>query len=831
MSSNKFAGIRPLVIILDGVDQLLPIEEAMKAMWAICHMPSNVHIILSVVTQMGEIDLAQMISSVVTENDSVQLVEPLSQSDVRSLIDSLAMDMNKKLEDGFKEKLIESSKLFESLSNPLSIYHAIKMALSDFSKTVNMGNASDILAERLKELEEKYHPSLIKHIASYLTINPLGIQERELLDVLNSDTALISSILQEKGSLLKDSEISAFEFARIKLDLNNFLRNNTVCGKMVLAWNHRTWFETTANMYGVIYPGIDQRLIDPTGTTFTLKLHEKMTRLYTLDRDVSAPPDNIFPQPTEESSKLKLLKLPSHLHILLPVEGLNRMKTCIFFNLRWLLAKIKAFSVQEVLSDLQSAINLAKMFSDDMEMDTTENTVEDLRAMYEFLQLAEDGLRFNPDNLIPEVLARLPPILPRYPTLSTLLNDALDFVSNTTCPYLVPIYPCLRHPDSPLRHILKGPTHLIDLIQDDMLALLFSQNTGLGIVKVETGELIHRFPTSVEQFTDSILSTRSGEYVLIGHYSHLNHVMDLEVYSIATGIPIVRAQFPQKFEVMRLDPYDQILLVSTAMSISGHDEEPQRCLLGIDIRSKEIVYTIPVTANNVHNHGISDMMFLGDSLQVITVGNKMSKDLASWNLESQDLLWKINFDFHARVKTTDANKIVVVSSENGLANVINTESGEILLSESHRVIKVAGDIYVTKQCKDLVMGSSTFGLSRMDLETGTVVDLMPPSDLADNNIGKVTRITMDADEKFIFTGYTSGIIEVFSLERKEVATRLDCHDGRIVSLAYTEDFKLISTSQDGRCCVWNVRYCRGIGDDLPRYIIHAYIYSNQVETS
>ena len=827
--SEHFAGIRPLVLVLDGVDQLLPIEESMKAMWAICQMPSNVYIIMSVVTQLGELNLVEMLSSMVTDIDSVQHVEPFSQSDVENLIDSLATELNLKITEDFRKNFIESSNLLQNLSDPLCIYHNIRIALTKFPEAVAASQPSEILAGILEQMEEKYHPSLVEHVASYLTINPLGIQERELLDLLNSDTALINSILQEDYSLITDSGISAFTWAKIKLDLGRFLRNQIVCGKVVLAWNHRTWFATAANMYGVIYPGIDQIHVNTDSTTFTLKLHENMARLYLGHCDESPSVIPNFPQPTEEHNMMKLAKLPTHMHVLLPVEGLQLMKSYIFFNLQWLFAKIKAFSVRDVLRDLHSVINLAKLLGDDMDMDPGEHTFEDLQVMYEFFQLAEESLQLNPDNLLAEIIARLPATLRKYRAMDNLLSSAHDFISKTVSPYLMPIYPCLKHPNSPLRHNLNGPTHVIGLIQENTLALLFSQQTGVGIVKLETGELVHHFPTNAEQSAHGVLPTKSGEYVLIGHYSHLNHVMDLQVYSVATGIPVIKAQFPQKFEIMKLDTCDEVLLVSTCMDVTGQNKELQRCLFGIDVKSKEIAYTIPVSVNDVHNHGISEMMFLQDSLQILTVGNKMSKDLACWNLESQELLWKVNLDHHAQhVKATDDAKLVVASPENGVLTVIGSESGETLAAASDELVTGTEAIYVSKQGKHLLMGSATTGIRVMDLETAEICKSVGPH-MPTDDVGKVTRITMDVLEQFVFMGYSSGIIDAFSIATGDLVTRLVGHHTTVVSLMSAEhDSKLLSSSQDGRCCVWNIRsfaeeYCQRIGENYPHRLLHVLI--------
>ena len=762
-------------------------------------------------------NLADMLSSMVTDPDSVQLVEPLSRTDVINLIDSMAAELDKKITEDFRKNLIESNKLFEHLKDPLYIHHSVDTVLKTSLENLVAEDASEILAVVLEIMEEKYHPSLVKYVSSYLTINPLGIQERELLDLLNSDKSLISLISQEKSSLVTQSGVCAYAWAQIKLDLSSFLRDNSICGNVVLAWNHRMWFATVANMHGVIYPGIDESLISTESTTFTLELHKNMANLYLSDCDESASVVPNFPQPTEKHNLMKLVKLPMHMQVLLPVEGLQKVKNSMFFNLQWLLAKIKAFSVQDVLCDLQSAIDLAKQFGDEMDIDQAENTVEDMQAMYEFLQMSEEGLLVNPDSLPSEIMARLPVVTSKYPALNRLVNDVSDFVDGTSNPCLMPVYSCLTSPNSPLRHVLGGATHVIGLIQEDTLGLLFSQKSGVGIWRLETGELIHRFPVNAEQSVSGVLPTKSGQYILVGHYSHLNHVMDLEVYSSATGIPVIKAQFPQKFEIMKLDASDEILLVSTSMEVAGDTKEPQMCLLGIDIRSKEIAYIISVTANGVHKHGISDMTFLQDSLQVLTVGSKLSKDLACWNLESQELKWKVNLEHHAQLVKIADEKVVTVSPEGGVLTVVHSESGETIVSSQISVTGVE-DIYISKQAKHLLLCSSTKGLTVMDLESAAICKTVDLATFSNDGVGKITKVTMDPTEQFVFIAYSSGVIDVVSITRGEQVTRLTGHTKAVTSLVCTElDSKLLSSSLDGNCCVWNLlpiaeNYCHRSGD-------------------
>ncbi len=784
--SERFAAAQPLVMVLDGIDELMPMEDSMRALWAIRHMPSNVHLILSTVTEMAGRNVAEMLASVVTTGDCVAPVEPLTEADVISIVNTEAGSGGEKLEDDVRAKTLETAS--EHL-DPLFVRLIVNDRLENMDLDGNGGSprdASEFFAAKLQQLESKFGAALIKHVASYLTTNVLGIHERELLDVLNSHPGLVES---------RNNGISSFLWVQVRSHLRPFLRENLVCGQVVVSWNHRLWSAVTAQRYGVIYPGVCEDLVDAESTALTVELHENLVRLFLGESSESA---SVMPQPTNHHNRTKLMKLPLHLQVLLPVEGLKRAKAAMFFDFDWLMAKVTAYSVQSVLTDIQAATELTKLLGDnpgDMDKD-----VSDLQVMYEFLQLAEDRLQLQPDRLTlaSEILARLTGVVDRYPTFGALVESAqLHMGSCDEVP------PTLTVPELPLRHSLRGPSHLVDFSRDQVSMLLFTTGSSADLYKIETGERLHSFPAEAKRDPDGILLTHSGDYVLISSFSPDDHVTRLNVHSVATGIPVVRAEFLHNFELLAFDHKDEILFVSTCVKV-GADEDLQKCLLGIEIRTQEVVCTFPVSGCGVHADGISRMVFTADDRHVITAGNENSRDVACWNLETQDLKWKVTLDEFAQHMKGAHDRLVLLSPNSGVLTVIDIQSGDSVISMSEESTTGAQDVYVFRDGGRALLASARY-LSVLDLETGAVCQKVSLSNFGKDSSDLVTRITMDSRELCVCVGYSSGAIDVVSILDGRLVARFEQHCGSITSLARTESHRwVVSTSEDGLCCVWNL---------------------------
>ena len=90
-------------------------------------------------------------------------------------------------------------------------------------------------------------------------------------------------------------------------------------------------------------------------TSFTLMLQEHLANLYLITDGEqlfsesarnSARTHEVelvqMPQPVVKENQFKLQRLPTHIKVLIPVEGLDRSKAKLLFNLDWLRTKLTA---------------------------------------------------------------------------------------------------------------------------------------------------------------------------------------------------------------------------------------------------------------------------------------------------------------------------------------------------------------------------------------------------------------------------------------------------------------------------------------------------------
>jgi len=175
-----------------------------------------------------------------------------------------------------------------------------------------------------------------------------------------------------------------------------------------------------------------------------------------------------------------------------------------------------------------------------------------------------------------EVLARLPHIANDFPHMKTFVASIRDWIQQSGEPILEPVFPCLKPPGYINKYSMRGPTEFVGCIMKGKVAAMFSQEFGVDLWRLDSDELIHRFPVNKEQSVRGIIPTSSGDYIIIGHYSHLTHTMEIGVWSTHTGVEVLHSTFIYKFETLALDPDDTILMVSTILDVDPVTETVNR---------------------------------------------------------------------------------------------------------------------------------------------------------------------------------------------------------------------------------------------------------------
>lgn len=816
----KEAYVRPLFILLDGIDQLQPHEESLRSLWAIKDLPLNVHIIVSTVPMFGQVNMLGALVTLVTEEDAAFEVETISEVDAKKLISNSLEAKSRKVTEDQEEVLREIlSKVTKPIMLKFVAQEVTKWHSYDEVKTETFGkDPADILCTKLQNLESQYGPNLVMLLTAYITASPIGIHERELAELLTCNKDVMDEVhkfyLPPPDGIF---HIPVQLLAKLKLGLGEFLADHYSHGRKVLSWDHRVFYSTIADKYQVIFQGIEEESITDDMTSFTLLLHEHIANMYLSDcktdlLGTSASTSEYFtldlPQPVCAQNLSKLQRLPNHLKVLLPLEGFNRVKECVVFNYLWLLTKIKALSTEAVIQDVWSIFNLSSNLQDQGVFEDESETWQDLEILFEFLQLAQPALDKGSDHLPVEILTRLQPLADKHSCINNLVTSVLTQLDSSSDVHLLLTHPYLSSPGGPLRHTLQGPTHIVGFLQDGKVAVMFSQQTGVDIWRLETGELLHRVAVSKEQSMEGIIPGHAAEFVIISHYSRLNHLMDLSVWSSETGIRLVQSSFPQKFEAIALDQLDKMMVVATSMESESSPQELQRCLLGVDVRTKEPIFRLP--AEDVHKEGVNKMVFVKGVRKglsgLISIGSRMSKDLGYWDLESEELDYKIDLNCYAdHLRVHEEKKLAVcASSEEGHVIVVDLLMGKIIHRIEDPKYVDLSDALITWEGKHLLLATKSAGVIVYSLSKAAEVKAISRPE-EDRPMISPSKILMDTGENFLFVGRENGAISIHLTMTGECIYTLEKHTDRINTLCLHKNTKLFSAGQDQKVHIWNIK--------------------------
>ena len=192
--SLSHAHTQPLFLLLDQVDALQPHRDALEALWAVRHLPSNIYLVMSVGRQ------------------QTGVVEPL-----------LA--------------LITDPDLTYDISCDSTWRHL-------------SADAVDMLNPTLDTLEADLGPMIVKYFAAYVAVVDVGILDSELYDLLSTNdhvTAEHSHVSFSPGIV---------SILRHKLD--HFLAARLVSGCAGFAWSRPEYRQAVAQRYHVTVGGADQ---------------------------------------------------------------------------------------------------------------------------------------------------------------------------------------------------------------------------------------------------------------------------------------------------------------------------------------------------------------------------------------------------------------------------------------------------------------------------------------------------------------------------------------------------------------------------------------------
>ena len=581
--SRTTAHTEPLLILLDGMEGLQPQRTALEALWTVRHLPANIYVIMSVSgsgrQNTGSVNVLQALLTLVGEPDLTFNVG-CCQHDVNAMQTDAGRHLTKAL-------------VPPTLPSPV-----------------------EVLLSTLDTVEADYGPPLVKYFASYVAVMNVGILDSEMFDLLVTN----DEVMAERDRVLFSPGIVSI----LRQRLAEFLACRLVYGCVGFSWSQLEYRQAVAERYHVIVDAaaLQAQFFDES-TSFTLTLHRHVVQIYQeltrksslLEDDASFEEDfdnvddaRVTVQSLGPQNPIKANRLFHHLRVLLPADGLDRMKWCVLFNVDWLMSRLATSPVFQIINDVLSICRLCQ----DMQQQQviTIDTFEDVAILCEFLQLSSKALSVNHLSLPAEVITRFgcSSLVNKYQSVADLVSKSRRWLTDTESSVLVPLWSVWDHPGGIWRHSLDGVLHVVGPVDGEDELVGYGRRS-VSIWNIQTGLMVHNFEVRPEQPLSGVLAAHDGAYVMTSYYSQMTRTTELVVLSTETGLTLLTVNLPHQLEVVALSKDDQLFVVSSLSSADAADSgcESRRSIVGIHITSRDVLFQLPVL--DVHSEGNNNHTF------------------------------------------------------------------------------------------------------------------------------------------------------------------------------------------------------------------------------
>ncbi|OWF43078.1 NACHT and WD repeat domain-containing protein 2-like [Mizuhopecten yessoensis] len=527
---------KPLVILLDSLDQLSSDFGAHKLRWLPKKLGKNVRIVTSTYTESN--DIINSLKSLFLA-DSFIMVKILGEDISVKILKTWLLSRNRTLNN---EQLDYVQEAFKKCSLPLYVKLVFEDVLTWKSYTqVTVDTLSytvqEIINSLLLRLETKHGKIFVSRTLAYITASQSGISEAELEDVLSLDDTLLTSVFQYHVPPFR--RIPSALWVRVRHDIGSYLVDKEVDDTRVFFWYHRQFYEAAEKRY----------LSD---SKFSMEVHSLLADFYLgtwhnkqkpfqysesqykklglaspnseADRKVADQPISFhFTEDEVEEKRFnlrKLNKLPFHL---INADRNSELRSICLFNYDWLLAKLTATSVQQLLSDFL----LSRQNKDGI--------------LQRVLKTAQSTLAKYPKTLAMEISGHLLPLLSdaKNSAEKFLVEDCLNRIRSdkATLPYQT----CYNTPKEALLFKFEHQgipfgCSLVAISNDSSHLIALAENNVLVMWDLTTGEIeqqVNLFDPDIVKL--NIMMTSPEQNLAMFYSSYQKQRNQVVVVNMSTG--------------------------------------------------------------------------------------------------------------------------------------------------------------------------------------------------------------------------------------------------------------------------------------------------------
>ena len=525
---------RPLVVLLDSLDQLSRDQKAYKLNWIPRKLPPHVKFIVSTYTEAQDLigTLRLMFLShcfILVPIFSTELSAKVLYSWLKKENRCLSDDQFKVVERAFEQC---SLPLYVKLTFDRVVMWHSYTPMSECELNYTVQSSIEYL---FQHLEKKHGQVLVSRALAYVTASKVGLSETELEDLLSLDDIVLNSVFQIHIPPVR--RIPPLLMVRIRYDISQYLVDKEVDEVRSFFWYHRQFYEVCKKRYlsdKNLQVQFHSDMADYyLGKWYGIKKPFKYTQEQMKKIGVSSPDGEadrkIAGQPllfqvdhgnkTVRYNKRKLSRLPYHLY---SANRQEELRSQCLFNYEWLKVKLQATSLQEMLLDFA-------LFG------------EKKNVLVKVIKACQSTLKKFPETLALEISGRLLALLQSRAENheQTLLEQCLE-ASSTTCK-VVPYQPCYTIPSEAQLYQIEHPhiqsnTIMFDLSEDsNHLAVLSGKNEVL-IYDVRSGELDMTVQLPTEEQNYNVLIKPPNKDTIIAGGTNQMKSNTIVLLDINTGI-------------------------------------------------------------------------------------------------------------------------------------------------------------------------------------------------------------------------------------------------------------------------------------------------------
>ncbi|XP_052688159.1 NACHT domain- and WD repeat-containing protein 1-like isoform X1 [Crassostrea angulata] len=508
---------KPVVILLDSLDQLLPAHKAYDLQWLPTTLPQNFKLVVSTLPK--EHGILDNLRAMLPDKNCYVEIPTLPQETGVAIIKTYLLKHKRKVTE-YQEKLLMSA--FSRCPGPLFLKIILDEALKWRSYTLQQDldlqqTVQGAINKLFDNLEIKFGKTITSHALGYITIARDGISENELEDVLSCDDEALDDVYRYHNPPVDGIvRIPPVLAARIRFDIKDYIVERISHDKYTMNWYHRQFIETARNRYATgslgekLHRNLVEIFMSENGVKRDITLSRRKLTVTNADRQIT-------PQPVTCKNKRMLSCLPYHIIHAGKALSEEVAKENYFCHLRYISSKLSAFGVETMVDELYEYLE--------------NQEDEEIKKLRNFLSLTKKNLS-KPSKLASNILAFINDG-PEDSSLKKLKEQAINCIENQDTPGLIPEYPGLaprKDLTSSLIHSYNGIAEIICSCGDSVLVKTCRKG------KVEENEfpyeLFHSGTEDLQQVSIPDIKERE-------HYPLMDKAGENVIYTLADSITLL----------------------------------------------------------------------------------------------------------------------------------------------------------------------------------------------------------------------------------------------------------------------------------------------------